>query len=90
MAIEKISLPPCFKVGKIGASAPAELKLDPRLLQGAKMRKIRRTQTNTRKHEGNVITTHRRVSRATSSSSSSSSSSRISTALPSKEKGRPQ
>jgi hypothetical protein len=35
----KISSPPCFKVGKIGASAPAKLNLDPRLLQGTKMRK---------------------------------------------------
>jgi hypothetical protein len=86
MTIEKISSPPYFKVGKIGASAPAELKLDPRLLQGTKMRKIsRRTQTNTRKHKGNVIITHRQVSRAASSPSSSSS--RISTALPSEEKG---
>jgi hypothetical protein len=48
MAVEKISSPPCFKVGKIGASTPVKLKLDPRLLQGTKMRKIRRTRTNTR------------------------------------------
>jgi hypothetical protein len=29
MAVEKISSPPCFKVGKMGTSAPVELKLDP-------------------------------------------------------------